>query len=251
MVRGVMKVCKTSLWLLRKGRLRKKSVQIVMGRWIYLMQFRRPAVSHFQEVWKYIGEQEKGPNIEAKVKEEILGAMLGVCLLHTFLGARVDNEITCSDASMTGGAVARAKESFLQSREPQNQPKQVPVAVVSLFNGIGGCYRSYDVAGAVVVGALGVDVHKPANRVVNRRRPAFQQWDDIRTLTPEHLENFLEDLDEFQEIHVWAGFPCVDLSAVKAFRRNLLGSQSSLIFEAIRVMDDLKKDFTRIECIST
>ena len=39
---------------------------------------------------------------------------------------------------------------------------------------------------------------------------------------------------------MWAGFPCVDLSSARANRRNLEGQSSSLIFEAERVVKDLK-----------
>ena len=48
-------------------------------------------------------------------------------------------------------------------------------------------------------------------------------------------------MGDFEEIHVWCGFPCVDLSAVKSGRKNLSGEHSSLIYEAVRVMKELKQ----------
>lgn len=59
----------------------------------------------------------------------------------------------------------------------------------------------------------------------------------------EVLRRILDEAPPFCEIHVWAGFPCVDLSSAKAYRRNLAGARSSLIFEAIRVIDELKQLF--------
>ena len=44
-----------------------------------------------------------------------------------------------------------------------------------------------------------------------------------------------------EEIHVWAGWPCVDLSRVKFGRLNLDGEQSGLFFEVIRVLKTIKQ----------
>lgn len=47
---------------------------------------------------------------------------------------------------------------------------------------------------------------------------------------------------EVEEIHLWAGFPCVDLSSAKAYRMKLQGSQSSLFFEVLRVWELLETE---------
>ena len=242
----LLKLCKTTLWALDHGTLGKKALQIVMGRWVFVLQFRRPAMSHFEAVWEWIGGKKKSTKLANQVKQELLSAIWAIPLLHTFLGARLDTETTCSDASNTGGAVAFADElsslgkQYLMTYEPSLRPVKVPVVVVSLFNGIGGSFRSFDVAGAQLAGGIAVDIHKPANRITSRRWPWVQIWDDVRTFTKEVMEDMLEDMEPFDEIQVWMGFPCVDLSAVKHGRANLRGSQSSLFFEGKRVMKDLK-----------
>ena len=48
-------------------------------------------------------------------------------------------------------------------------------------------------------------------------------------------------LEPFEEIHFWAGFPCVDLSSVRAGRQNLAGEGSGLIFEALRILQLVKE----------
>ena len=153
--------------------------------------------------------------------------------------------VTCSDASLWGGAIAVSRKlssdgrAFLGSQHPDAQPQSIPVVLVSLFNGIGGAPRCYDVAGVRLV-------HGPANRVSSRRWPSAVLWTDIKTLTKAVLEEQLMMMDEFEEIHVWAGFPCVDLSSARANRLNLEGSSSSLIFEAARVIKDLKELFPEV-----
>ena len=49
-----------------------------------------------------------------------------------------------------------------------------------------------------------------------------------------------------ESIHLWAGFPCVDLSAVKFGRKNLKGSESSLFFEVVRVLKLIRKVYVAL-----
>jgi site-specific DNA-cytosine methylase len=46
-----------------------------------------------------------------------------------------------------------------------------------------------------------------------------------------------------EEVHLWGGFPCTDLSAVKFNRKNLAGSQSSLYWEIPRVEKLVSEEF--------
>lgn len=196
----LFKLCKSTVWVLRQPKITRKMLQVLMGRWVFVLQFRRPAMAHFEAVWEFIGKKGGSYRKGGKVREELLSAIFSLCLVHTFLGARVDDEVTCSDASATGGAVARACEfselwkSFLQSQLPENRPTKVPIVLVSLFNGIGGAYRCMDVAGAEIVGGVAVDIHRPSNRTTQRRWPHLEQWEDIRTFTSEVLTGFLMDL---------------------------------------------------------
>eukprot|EP00438_Fugacium_kawagutii_P006075 Skav200576 [mRNA] locus=scaffold917:283975:288745:- [translate_table: standard] len=242
----LFKLVKSTFWVITQPRLKRKMLQILMGRWIFVLQFRRPAMAHFEKVWDFISAKTSGQQAENGVKEELFSAVMSICLLHTFLGAKIDDETTCSDASTVGGAIARARtltpagKGFLQAQLPENLPIKVPIVVVSLFNGIGGSFRSMDIAGARIVGGISVDIHKASNRVSQRRWPHVLQWDDIRTFTASVIESHFETFGYFEYIDIWGGFPCVDLSSAKAHRENLAGTQSSLIFEAIRVINDIQ-----------
>ena len=46
-----------------------------------------------------------------------------------------------------------------------------------------------------------------------------------------------------EEIHLWAGFPCTDLSRVRAFRQGLQGPASSLVFEIPRIEGLVRQTF--------
>eukprot|EP00438_Fugacium_kawagutii_P001268 Skav224316 [mRNA] locus=scaffold227:472719:474416:+ [translate_table: standard] len=152
---------------------------------------------------------------------------------------------TCSDASLTGGAVAVSTEldqsgvNFLSSQTHCHAPEQVPVLLVSLFHGIGGSSRCYDVAGGEVLHTIAADCHGPANRVCSRRWPETVIYLDVKRITKEVLSEALEKFPGCKQVHVWAGFPCVDLSSAKLNRLNLEGSESSLFFEVLRILDIL------------
>eukprot|EP00438_Fugacium_kawagutii_P035650 Skav208366 [mRNA] locus=scaffold1964:533664:536637:- [translate_table: standard] len=244
----MVKVAKTSLWLVSKTWMRKKQVQIVMGRWIFITQFRRPAMAQFQKVWELISEERWSKGREEEARREILGAILGLCLYHVSFDNQIEDCISCSDASTKGGAVAYSTtlsndgKWFMKCQKDGGQATKVPIYVISLFNGIGAAFRCYDLNGVIVRGGLAVDIHKPGMRVTSRRWPWVNHWEDVRTLDRSALEELLSQ-EDFLCIDVWAGFPCVDLSAVKWNRQNLEGTQSSLIHEAIRVIETLRELF--------
>ena len=245
----LQKLVKATIWFLDQVRLPRKRLQMVMGRWVFAMQFRRPFMSNFHRTWEAVGKPTISAGCKNAMRLEMIYGCFGCALLHTSMTARISEDTTCSDASLWGGAVAISREltmdgrSFLCSQEKQARPKLIPVVVVSLFNGIGGAARCYDVAGVQVIGMLFCDNHGPANRVSARRWPNAILWPDVRTLTKEVLEEKLLMMDDFEEIHGWAGFPCVDLSSAKASRLNLEGESSSLIFEACRIFRELQDLF--------
>ena len=57
---------------------------------------------------------------------------------------------TASDASDTGGAIGIPRElgpqgkDYVEAASGELKPKRIPVLLLSLFNGIGGAVRCYD-----------------------------------------------------------------------------------------------------------
>ena len=245
----LQKLIKATLWFLDQKGMSRKRLQMIMGRWVFAMQFRRPFMSNFHRIWENVGRKKFSAGAFRAGRLELIYGCFGAALLHTSMTSRISEDTTCSDASLWGGAIAISRQvsetgkNFLCSQRPEAQPKLIPVVLVSLFNGIGGAPRCYDIAGVRVVGMLFCDIHAPANRVSSRRWPNAVIWQDIKTLTREVLEEKLLLMDDFEEIHCWAGFPCVDLSSAREGRLNLEGESSGLIFEAARVIEDLKQLF--------
>ena len=75
------------------------------------------------------------------------------------------------------------------------------------------------------------DIHGPAQRITSRRWPQAELQGDVKKLDRTMVEKWLTEYPEIEEIHLWAGFPCVDLSSVNVRGEGLEGRQSSLFYE--------------------
>ncbi len=237
-----LKLIHSTLFVLGRSQLSKKLVQIIAGRWIHVLQFRRPGMCLLENTWKYISSKSFSAGLVYAVKRELLDCILATPLLHTNLRAGVSERITASDASQVGGAVGIARELtpvgadfFKSSITGSHGLKRIPCVIISLFNGVGGAFRAYDLLGLVPLALISFEIHPPANRVVSRRWPHAILLGDVKELDASMIRAWLIEYPEVEEFHLWAGFPCVDLSSAKANRQNLSGSQSSLFFEVIRV----------------
>ena len=240
-----------TMFLLSKSYMTKKDLQVVLGRWTFMMQFRRPAMAVFDQVWGMAsGTMKKKKATAVGSRRELFTAMCISPVLFTSLGAGISPCITASDASGTGGAWAVASkltaegENFAEAVHLlEGEGECAPILVLSLFNGIGGAFRCYDVAGIPVAGRISFDLCKEANRVTSKAWPSALIYTDVKSITPKLVEEWSLRFTTIAEVHVWAGFPCVDLSSVKDGRLNLEGPQSKLFYEIPRVVRLCKEGF--------
>lgn len=239
----LLSVIHSTLWVLDRPHLSKKHVQVIAGRWAHILQFRRPGMSVFEATWEFAGSKKFSLDLVRRVRRELFACITLAPLLHANLSARVSDFLTASDASNTGGAVGIAYNltdtgrNFLDvALQKESFNSSIPVLVISLFNGIGGAFRCYDILGVAPMGLVSFEIHKPANRVTSRRWPHRIQLGDVREFTKEKLWEILLKFPGVKELHLWAGFPCVDLSAVKWNAKGLDGPQSSLFFEVVRIL---------------
>lgn len=238
----LLKLAQATLWVLHQPFLSKKILQVILGRWMHVVQFRRPAMSLLNDAWRFISGKAMNQKLIQSVRRELYSVVCALPVLHTFLGSSVSKVITASDASSKGGAVGIAHvltpvgEDYTNSViGNQTYDGTIPVLVISLFNGIGGAFRTYDMLGLRPKGLVSFDIHKPANRVVSRRWPHAEICLDVRLFTREFLRDLLSRYLGISEIHLWAGFPCTDLSSVKWGRKGIEGPASGLIYEVLRI----------------
>ena len=247
----LLRVIQLTIHLLGKPFLKKKDVQILLGRWIFILQFRRPGMSILTEVWALTSGQmkKKGASI-AECRRELMGLLLLSPLFHSFLGAAISPVITASDASTTGGACAVSRTltptgwDFFRAISVQDKnEKHSPILLVSLFNGIGGCFRCYDIAGISVMGRIAVEINKHANRIVLKTWPGTIVVLDVHDVDSRMIQEWALKFPGIEEVHLWAGFPCVDLSSVRYERLNLEGPSSGLFWHIPRIKHLLRNIF--------
>ena len=73
----------------------------------------------------------------------------------------------------------------------------------------------------------------------------------MREIDEAVVRKWMYEYPHVTEVHIWGRFPCVDLSAVKYMRKNLRGSQSSLLHELILAIKLVRQVFgfkTRVLC---
>lgn len=199
-------------------------------------------MSFLDKTSSFINKIAQGDQLALQMKREFFLLMGATPLLHTFFGAKVDDQIWCSDASEWGGAVGKAvslssqgQDFVLSSQLSGRSLATTPILVIGLFSGIGGTFTIYDLLDLIPRGLVAVDVHTPANRIVSRRWPAAQILRDIQEIDVETVRAWAQTYHTVDEVHIWGGFPCRDLSSARANRWNLQGDESSLFFELLRI----------------
>lgn len=246
----LLKLMQTTLVCLGSPVLKRKWIQVVAGRWVHCMSFRRPSMVCLDSTWTFVSGKQYSTMLEAKVRSELLGCCCLGLLIHSNLRAGISETTTASDASMSGGAVGKSVELTLSGsqlaaadRKGGAEGKVLPIMVLSLFNGIGCAFRSYDLCGVTPQVAIAYEVDKSANRVTARRWPNVLICGDVRSIDVETIRNWRYEYPSLQEIHIWGGFPCVGLSAVRFGRLNLDDPQSSLFWELVRVIKLVRQVF--------
>ena len=105
--------------------------------------------------------------------------------------------------------------------------------VLSLFSGVGGFDLGLEQAGMETVFQCEYD--KQCLTVLEKHWPQVPRWTDVTTLTGKHILEHAPVID----VIAW-GSPCQDLS-VAGKRAGLDGTKSSLFYEGMRVISELRK----------
>ena len=105
--------------------------------------------------------------------------------------------------------------------------------VLSLFSGVGGFDMGLENAGMETVFQCEWDKH--CRTILDRHWPTVPKWDDVSTLTGEHILTHAPVID----VVAW-GSPCQDLS-VAGKRAGLEGGRSGLFYQGMRIINELRK----------
>lgn len=123
------------------------------------------------------------------------------------------------------------------------KPLELPILVISLFNGQGGAFRIYDILGIQPLGRVSIENYPPANRVTRTTWLDVVEMHDIERITFDDILALANQFGRCAEVHSYAGFPCIHLSSVRAGRANLEGEGSKLFWTALKVFGWIREVF--------
>ena len=127
------------------------------------------------QCWNYLRPEEDKRRWWKAVQKELAVLIALSPILQSDALATFSSTVTCSDASESGGGFATSTGLTTEGldmgsrlRDVSTSPAPIPVLVVSLFNGIGGAFRGYDLSGLTPEALIAVECDSSARRVVRR-----------------------------------------------------------------------------------
>ena len=117
--------------------------------------------------------------------------------------------------------------------------------VLSLFDGISCSKVALDRAGIEVNQYLASEIDPYAINISRQNYPDITQLGDIAKISTKDIKNVKTDINL-----IIAGFPCQDLSICKKDRSGLEGPKSSLFWEAIRILKEVKPQYFLFENVA-
>ncbi len=172
-----------------------KHVQKALGRSVHVAQFRRPTMGVLNEIWKAVGQDNPFTKLTKTIVGEVLTFGCLIPLAQTNLRAVVSGEVTCSDASSTGGGSC-VSTGLTPLGEQKSEPeahsvnhgltdvyravvqatipaisKQKRALIISVFDGIGALRVALDRLQVPVYLYVAVELDKAGRRCMRRWWP--------------------------------------------------------------------------------
>ena len=135
------------------------------------------------------------------------------------------------------------KQSLLNERERKIMDiKETPVKVLSLFDGIACARVALERGGIPVEKYYAPEIEKDAIKIAQKNYPDIIQLGDVRNV----IKEMVGEVDL-----IIGGSPCQDLSIAKSDRKGLKGERSSLFFEYVRLLEEIRPEYFILENVAS
>lgn len=138
---------------------------------------------------------------------------------------------------MSRSLTPSGRELEARVQEPLADPLKCQILVISAFNGIGGAFRAYDLAGVLPCALIAIEIDPSARQVVRGCWPHCMEVFDVGLVDLAMVRHWANSFPRILEVHVWGGFPCVHLSSARSDRLNLEGEGSNLFFKLVEIIE--------------
>ena len=230
------------LFMMQQDKVPTKWVQILLGKYVHIVKFRRPLFSCIKKSWRRLHSfHAGGPLDSGEVDEWAIIAFL-LPLTRTSLRARVSGMVTCSDASEYGGGICRTVgmsslgKVALSMEDPVLHSGNPELLVFEWFAGIGGLSRSLErlkVRPCLVV-VCECDPHCIA--VLRKFIPGCIVWKDIQKVSRQEVREVFDRCPSIKGVVQGGGSPCQGLSQLSSGRKHFEDDRSVLFYDLVEVM---------------
>ena len=239
-----------ALELLKRGQATQREMQVVCGGFVYFCLFRRPLLSALNAVWRFIeGFKAHPPVIRLALPQEVVVELVRFIALVPL--ARMDfrlvcqGDVTCSDASTTGGGACvstqltsygvAASNATVRGDLPE-QHDLLQVLTIGLFDGVGCLRLACDLLGLAVAGHISVEKEAAGRRVVEAAFGGSIFVEDVALVDEAMIQEWAGQFSQIGLILLGAGPPCQGVSGLNADKRGALRDcRSSLFFHMFHV----------------
>ncbi|CAK0844516.1 unnamed protein product, partial [Prorocentrum cordatum] len=239
-----------SLFSLDREKVAQRWLQVLAGRWVRAMMFRRKTMSAFDHPWRAVVRRKGERRLPSPVFREILIALGLLPFMRCDLRSPVSGVMTVSDASEQWGAVCRAVRLLPRrvaaaraARSKRGGRLQDEGVLSSLFGGIGGIRRALDMLGLSVAVYATSETDVEACRVARYAWPDMMELGDVQQLGEKGARRIRHRAPHARWVILGAGAPCVDLTRLGVDRRGLRGTRSGLFFEILLVQALVRRVF--------
>eukprot|EP00438_Fugacium_kawagutii_P001490 Skav202536 [mRNA] locus=scaffold2011:198967:205206:- [translate_table: standard] len=224
----------------------QKEWQVVCGGLVYFAMFRRPLLGSLNKVWTHIESFTSSCHHRLPVPEdcklEILRFIGLVPLARLDFRLDMDEEVTFSDASTTGGGVCVSKsltqlgaavaQGSLRGEHPATATGE-RVLSIGLFDGIGALRVALELQGVNVIGHVSVEPQQAAARVVEANWPGSVHVSTVEEVDYEMVVGWSLQFSQATVVVLGSGPPCQGVSGLNSDRRGALGDLRSSLFSHV------------------
>lgn len=234
------------LFMMQQERVPTKWLQILLGKFVHIVQFRRPFFSCIVRSWKRLHSFHSGSALGAGEVDEWSIICFLLPLIRSSLKAKVSGMVTCSDASEFGGGICRTTGltslgRLGKVRAQSHLSGELPrIMVIEWFAGIGGLSRSLERLGIhpYLVVVCECDPHCIA--VLRKFIPGCIAFKDIKAVKEIHIQEILNAHPSIEMVIQGGGSPCQGLSKLSTGRKHFEDDRSALFYDLVRVMRFVK-----------
>ncbi|CAK0849798.1 unnamed protein product [Prorocentrum cordatum] len=243
----VAELTSLTLWFLAKKRPSRRLAQILLGRWVRVQCYRRPLAAAFVNAWKWLAPGRSGGLVTVGVAEDLLMAAALAPLSVADMRLTVDHLVTASDASEAAGAIVYSQGlsgmgRALGARGPRalNPACEEGVALISVFSGIDGARRAFEILGLVPAAHLSFEVDAEAVRVARPACPSTVHLGDVTAADPANLARLLRGHGRITKVIVIGGFPCQGFAVLNVAREGSADPRSQLVGHMWRLIEGMR-----------